>query len=79
MIQQQTTAPTTRINGNRITVEVAGRQKLLATVYEDGVDMWSAILKLSLRVPYTQLMSIPTFREGVMAVLIDEGANGQTS
>lgn len=70
MIQQ--TAPTTRITGNRITVEVAGRQKLLATVREDGIDMWCRVLSFATCVSYADLMSMPTFRAGVLAVLEGE-------
>jgi hypothetical protein len=70
---QQTTAPT-RINGNRVEVEVLGRQKLLATVQPGGMDLWCKVLSFSTRVSYTDLMSIPTFRAGVLAVLEGEQA-----
>lgn len=68
---QHTTAPT-QINGNRITVEVAGRQKLLATVQPGGMDLWCKVLSFSTRVSYADLMSIPMFRQGVLAVLSTE-------
>lgn len=76
MIQQQTTAPT-RINGNRIEVEVMGRQKLLATVQPDGLDLWCKVLSFATCVSYAELMSIPTFRDGIMAVLAGEVAQGE--
>lgn len=70
MIQQ--TAPTTRINGNRVEVEMAGRQKLLATAGETGIEMWCKAYSCPVPVSYAQLMSIPTFRSGVLAVLEGE-------
>ena len=70
---QQTTAPT-RINGNRIEIEVMGRQKLLATVRPDGLDLWCKVLSFSTCVSYAELMSIPAFRAGVLAVLAGEVA-----
>lgn len=69
---EQTTAPTSRINGNRIEVDVAGRQKLLATAYPDGLDLWCKVFSFATRVPYAELMSIPEFRMGVLDVLASE-------
>jgi hypothetical protein len=64
---QQTTAPT-----SRITIEVAGRHKLLATVYPDGIEMWCKVLSAPSKIGYTQLMAYPAFRAGVLAVLAEE-------
>lgn len=64
----------TRINGNRVEVEVAGRQKLLATVEQDGMSMWCKVLSFATVVSYADLMSIPAFRAGVLAVLAGEVA-----
>lgn len=69
---QPTTAPTTRINGNRIDIEVGGRKKLLASISESGVSMWCKLLSVRAEVPYADLMSIPEFRAGVLAVLTSE-------
>ena len=73
---QQTTAPT-RINGNRIEVDVMGRQKLLATVQPDGLDLWCKVLSFSTCVSYAELMSNPTFRAGVQAILAGEVAQSE--
>lgn len=69
---QQPTAPTTRINGHRIEVEVGGRQKLLATTGTEGIEMWCKVYSCAVPVSYAQLMSIPAFRAGVLAVLAGE-------
>lgn len=61
------TAPT-----HRITVDVHGRKKLLATVTPTGVQMWCKVLSFAEEISYQKLMEIPLFRAGVLAVLDKE-------
>jgi len=67
----QPTAPI-RITDNRISVEVAGRKKLLADVKPEGLSLWCKVLSIASVVSYAELMSMPTFRAGVLSVLESE-------
>jgi hypothetical protein len=62
------------VTGERITVEVLGRKKPVATAREDGLEVWCKVLKAPALIEYERLMSVPGFRAGVLAVLAAESS-----
>lgn len=74
MIDQNVAPTALNVAGDRVTVEVLGRKKLVATALPDGLSVWCKVFSSEALIPYAQLMSIPSFRSGVLAVLAGEVA-----
>lgn len=60
------------VAGERITVQVLGRKKPVATAKKDGLEVWCKVFSAPTTISYAQLMSVPSFRAGVLAVLASE-------
>jgi hypothetical protein len=72
MIEMSTTQPDLAVTGEKITFPVLGRPKTVATAFPGGLEVRCKVIGAQVVIPYEQLMSVPTFRAGILAVLATE-------
>jgi hypothetical protein len=76
---RDTSAHEVRIIDNRLTVQVLHRQKPVATVIPgEGLEVYCKVYSMLVTLSFEQMMSIPSFRAGVLAVLAKEASRQRT-
>lgn len=77
---QKNTAPTitTAIIGNTIKADIFGHLRPVVIAQEKGLEVYCKAATTTIVLDYAQLMRVPAFQAGVMAVLANESEVAQS-